>query len=427
MTTHYHALGLPPNAELAEIQSAYRQCLAALRDAMQSGQAADPAALDRVRAAWHVLGDPGRRADYDRALSPDRADSVKAPEAPASTTAKDRLETLRSPDRFLFSGSGGEYFGIWIVNLLLSIATLGIYSAWAKVRREKYFHRHLQLGGSPFEYHGKPVAILKGRAIMFALLVALSIAEKVSPALYAFALLGFALALPWLTVRALRFRAHNTSYRGLRFRFTGTYRDAATVLLGHGLLVVVTLGLALPLFLQRLRRFTLNHLHFGTAPLSCQVTAGAFFRIFATPVLAGIAMLAVIALLVASGLKGAGNLFILLAVAIPVVLLLLGPYLRARMANAVWNTTSIPGGQFASSLSAGAFVMLQVGNWVATVLTLGFFWPWAAVRNARFRAENMTLTMAAAHGLDDFVAGEATQSAALGDEVTDALDLDLGA
>ena len=34
--------------------------------------------------------------------------------------------------RLSFTGSGREYFGIWIVNLLLSIVTLGIYSAWQK-------------------------------------------------------------------------------------------------------------------------------------------------------------------------------------------------------------------------------------------------------------------------------------------------------
>lgn len=38
-----------------------------------------------------------------------------------------------------FSATGSEYFRIWIVNLLLSIVTLGIYSAWAKVRRNRYF------------------------------------------------------------------------------------------------------------------------------------------------------------------------------------------------------------------------------------------------------------------------------------------------
>ncbi|MBW1865812.1 MAG: DUF898 family protein [Deltaproteobacteria bacterium] len=35
---------------------------------------------------------------------------------------------------FEFSGSGSEYFKIWLVNIILSVITIGIYSAWAKVR-----------------------------------------------------------------------------------------------------------------------------------------------------------------------------------------------------------------------------------------------------------------------------------------------------
>src|SRR3954471_6399831 len=46
---------------------------------------------------------------------------------------------------FIFSGKGGEYFKIWIVNILLSIVTLGIYSAWAKVRNKQYFYGNTQL------------------------------------------------------------------------------------------------------------------------------------------------------------------------------------------------------------------------------------------------------------------------------------------
>ena len=53
-----------------------------------------------------------------------------------------------APQPLRFNGNGAEYFGIWIVNLLLSIVTLGIYSAWAKVRRLQYFYRHTELAGS---------------------------------------------------------------------------------------------------------------------------------------------------------------------------------------------------------------------------------------------------------------------------------------
>src|SRR5690606_19467483 len=71
----------------------------------------------------------------------------------------------------VFTGSGGEYFRIWIVNLLLSILSLGIYSAWAKVRRQRYFHRNTRLAGSAFDYHARPAAILLGRIVAAAGLV----------------------------------------------------------------------------------------------------------------------------------------------------------------------------------------------------------------------------------------------------------------
>jgi len=43
--------------------------------------------------------------------------------------------------QFYFTGKGGEYFRIWIVNICLTILTLGIYSAWATVRTRRYFIR----------------------------------------------------------------------------------------------------------------------------------------------------------------------------------------------------------------------------------------------------------------------------------------------
>ncbi len=84
----------------------------------------------------------------------------------------------RLPVRFV--GSGSEYFRIWIVNLLLTIVTLGIYSAWAKVRRLKYMYRNTQIADSSFDYHGSPIAILKGRLIALVLLIAYNFSFQLS-------------------------------------------------------------------------------------------------------------------------------------------------------------------------------------------------------------------------------------------------------
>jgi uncharacterized membrane protein YjgN (DUF898 family) len=53
----------------------------------------------------------------------------------------------------------GEYFGIWIVNLLLSLVTLGIYTAWAKVRRLRYFYGNMR------RWTATPSTITQGRRV----------------------------------------------------------------------------------------------------------------------------------------------------------------------------------------------------------------------------------------------------------------------
>ena len=64
-----------------------------------------------------------------------------------------------------FTGSAAEYFRIWIVNLFLTLVSLGVYSAWAKVRKKRYFYGATRLDGDTFDYFASPKAILYGRII----------------------------------------------------------------------------------------------------------------------------------------------------------------------------------------------------------------------------------------------------------------------
>ena len=104
---------------------------------------------------------------------------------PALTTAP-QSNTQLLP--FQFTGSGGEYFKIWIVNILLSIVTLGIYSAWATVRTKRYFYGNTIFDKASFEYHATPIQILKGRIIALVLVI-----------LY----VGLSQLSPWLAVGTL--------------------------------------------------------------------------------------------------------------------------------------------------------------------------------------------------------------------------------
>ena len=54
-----------------------------------------------------------------------------------ATTSEDPATVEYS---FEFRGNTGEFFKIWTVNMLLTIVTLGVFSAWAKVRTKRYFN-----------------------------------------------------------------------------------------------------------------------------------------------------------------------------------------------------------------------------------------------------------------------------------------------
>ena len=59
-------------------------------------------------------------------------------------------ESTVKTEQIQFTGKAGEYFAIWIVNVALTILTLGIYSAWAKVRTNQYFYGNTFLADSAF-------------------------------------------------------------------------------------------------------------------------------------------------------------------------------------------------------------------------------------------------------------------------------------
>ena len=71
-----------------------------------------------------------------------------------------------------FEGSGREYFKIWIVNVLLTIVTLGFYYPWAKVRNRRYFYANSILDGRNFEYHATGKQLFIGFLVAMSLFVA---------------------------------------------------------------------------------------------------------------------------------------------------------------------------------------------------------------------------------------------------------------
>ena len=197
----------------------------------------------------------------------------------------------------VFQGKASEYFGIWIVNLLLSLVTLGVYSAWAKVRRKKYFYNNTLIDNVGFDYHANPIAILKGRVIAFVLFALYVYGKGSSPILAGVLVLLFFLALPWLIVRGSLFNSRNTSHRGLRFDFVGTVNKAARVFIGLPMLTFFTLGLIWPYIAHEKSQFLMNNHRFGLSQFDMSRVVKGFYKvyliIFIVPVIGILAAIAI--------------------------------------------------------------------------------------------------------------------------------------
>ena len=355
-----------------------------------------------------------------------------APALPQPPGEPPRLD----PEPVIFAGTGGEYFRIWIVNLALSVITLGIYSPWAKVRRLQYFYRHTRLAGSGFDYHGQPIALLKGRIIAVLMIAAYYGATAISPITGLAALAALALALPWLIVRSLRFRCHNSSYRGIRFRFHGATREGYWVYLILPVLSIFTLFLLFPFAHQRMRRYQQNNISYGTTRLSTTVSPGEFyiahvlaaFTVGALLMVAAVAMvLTAAALAITSGTETPDEppavLMVVFLAVYAVGLLLSRAILQARLQNAVWSASRLGPHGFLCHLGIWRYFAITATNVLATVATLGLFLPFAQVRLTRYMASRFRLYPGGP--LDEVVTAPADEASAVGDEAAEMFDIDI--
>jgi uncharacterized membrane protein YjgN (DUF898 family) len=317
--------------------------------------------------------------------------------------------------RFEFTGSGGEYFKIWIVNLLFTVLTLGIYSAWAKVRRMHYFYRNTRLDGANFEYHGTPMAILKGRLIAAVLFVSYTVAGNVNPLLGIAVFLLLAIVMPWLLVRSLRFQLHNSSYRGLRFAFDGNDRGAYRVFLLNVFLAAMTLYLLAPYAHQKIKQYQHRNSRFGATYFSFTAGAGSFYSIY----LKVLGMIVALSIVIGIAIYGHSPLLF----GLPFLFLVIMVYPAVRLPNLIWNATGIGRHRFYSTQQVLPYLWITVTNLLAIVCTLGLFVPFATVRMLRYKLEHMGLN--AQGDLSNFVAGQTQDASALGEEMSSMFDVDI--
>lgn len=336
-------------------------------------------------------------------------------------------------EAFHFTGSGSEYFRIWAVNSLLTMLTLGIYSAWAKVRRNRYFYANTRIAGASFDYHGNPVSILKGRLIAAALLGAYHFGGQAYPLVAGLLFLLIAAALPWLLWKSLQFRLYNSSYRGIRFGFRGSAGGAYVTYLLWPALALVTGYLLAPLAHQRIKRFQHTESRFGASRFDFDAGAGGFYRAYLVfgglVILLIMAMGLLVAFFMAGNLRHVGRSTMIFTYLLPLAFIFyacffaLAPIFTTMIENLVWNHTRLDAHRFVCRLAWTRMAWIGVTNLLGIVFTLGLFIPFAKVRMLRYRIESMALLPDG--DLDSFLADAQTSASATGEGMADLLDFDL--
>lgn len=344
-----------------------------------------------------------------------------------------------------FHGQAAEYFGIWFVNVLLTILTLGIYSAWAKVRTNRYFYGNTEIDGHTFDYHATPKQILIGRLIAFAVIIVLNIIVSLVPVLGIALLPIYLFVFPWLLNRAIRFGMRMTSYRNVRFDFEGSYWKAFWVFMILPILLVFTLGLITPVLTKQTNQYIAKGSKYGDRPFELSVGLGPLYKLFvfvygliivvigaivATFIFAGPSIGEIESLatgLEQGGSEGAMIVFVTLAIyALIPIIAILGVIYTAGVRNIIYSGLMLDGRhKFSSTLSKGRYLWITITNVILTVLTLGLMRPWAAIRLSRYVASK---TQVIADGpLDIYSSSVRESSGVIAGEYFDLEGVDVGA
>ncbi|MFJ5442848.1 YjgN family protein [Pectobacterium sp. CHL-2024] len=379
--------------------------------------------------------------------------------------------------RVQFHGKAGEYFAIWLVNALLTVITLGIYSAWATVRRRRYFYGNTEINGDRFDYHAQPIQILKGRLLVIAGIVLFYIVLAMSPTLGTILALAFAALIPIIVIRNWRYDAIMSSYRGIRFNYHCQTGRAYWVLLLCPILLLlafyavlavamiigmqsnspiiitlIVLALVVPGFaavngIMKMMQldFYVNNMFFGKTAFKAELTKAAFIKfalisllIFVPFLIAALSFMGsfiftlyqiimmgadsdTIAMMLLSNVFNMVMMFVVALLGV----LVSSSYLVVAQRNYLFNQTSLNGGvKLHSSMQTMSYMGLLITNSLITIFSLGWAAPVAEIRHARYIANatavegDLALLHVQAH--------QDTANSALAEEAVQALDLGVG-
>ncbi len=149
-------------------------------------------------------------------------------------------QSQRSGHPFVFHGQAGRYFVICLVNVILSVITLGIFIPWAWVRNHRYLCENMEVNGVRFAYHGRGITIFLSWLLIFIVLLIVSLALAIfAPGCEGLETLVFVILLPVMFIRGLNYHANMTSFATIRFGVQCNLLRGWWIMLGLPLLIYV--------------------------------------------------------------------------------------------------------------------------------------------------------------------------------------------
>ena len=177
-------------------------------------------------------------------------------------------------DKIFFLGQGKDLFSIMLLNVLLTIITLGIYYPWAKASYLKYVYRETEFKGGRFTFHGTGkelfIGMIKALLVLIILISASFLAGYLGNPFYAYVVYIPALFFlyPLAIVGSLKYRTSRSSWNGIHFGYRGTYSSMLKVHAKGLFLTIITLGIYYAWYLSSLYKEILSNVRFGNIQLN---------------------------------------------------------------------------------------------------------------------------------------------------------------
>ncbi len=282
-----------------------------------------------------------------------------------------------APLHFSFTAKGGDFFGLAIKNIFLSIITAGIYWFWAKVEITKYLYNNTKFQDSNFDYHatGKErfIGFLKGLGILliygvfvFAItwVLAKAAGEKTAQTITGIlSYLVFFSVLPFLIIGALRFRLSRTSFNGIRFQFLGEPKEFTILFLKSLGITIITLGIYYPWAIAAIATYIARNALFGNHAFDLRIKAEELFFLF---------------------LKGI--IFTFLSCGI------YSFWFRANLHNFFWNNYYFQNGKTSSNLTGDVLFVTFLKSVGLLAITCGWGFAWVFIMNQKVLIESLSFS-----------------------------------